>query len=258
MARARNPNRDKAYQIWLEHQGDITNRRIAEFLGEDEKVIAVWKQRDKWNVVQQSDESCTTNNISWAAIETEYVTDIRKKPCTLESLSKKHNIPFQTIKEYAGRHIWTDKRKQHHTAVIQKTSEKAADIISDDIAKVTAKHFRISDKLLSVVEKSLNSPNEFHTIVEKLRTGYGPGEFREEIVTEVVDSLNDSKLLNVVNAFEKLQRAQRQTLRILDEKDKQKLEIDRLKTPDNTEGETEDDGFIDALKGKSAEVWDDE
>lgn len=60
MARARNPNRDKAYQIWLKHQGNVTNRKIAEILDEDEKVVAVWKQRDKWNVVQQSDESCTT------------------------------------------------------------------------------------------------------------------------------------------------------------------------------------------------------
>ena len=54
MARRRNPNRDKAYQIWLEHSGSITNRRIAEMLNENEKVVAVWKQRDKWNVVQQS------------------------------------------------------------------------------------------------------------------------------------------------------------------------------------------------------------
>ncbi|MCR8981631.1 phage terminase small subunit-related protein [Brevibacillus laterosporus] len=61
MPRERNPNRDKAYKIWLEHNGNITNRQIAEMLGENEKVIAVWKQRDKWNVVQQSaNESCTT------------------------------------------------------------------------------------------------------------------------------------------------------------------------------------------------------
>lgn len=62
MPRARNPNRDKAYEIWLEHGSEITNRKIAEMLGEDEKVVAVWKQRDKWKVVQQSFESCTTND----------------------------------------------------------------------------------------------------------------------------------------------------------------------------------------------------
>ncbi len=64
MPRHRNPNREKAFEIYKEHGGNITNREIAKLLGEDEKVIAVWKSRDKWNVVQQSNESCTTNNIN--------------------------------------------------------------------------------------------------------------------------------------------------------------------------------------------------
>lgn len=61
MPRHRNPNRAKAFEIYKGHGGNITNREIAKLLGEDEKVVAVWKSRDKWNVVQQSDESCTTN-----------------------------------------------------------------------------------------------------------------------------------------------------------------------------------------------------
>ena len=60
MARQRSPNRDKAFEIYKEHGGNITNRAIADLLSEDEKVIAVWKSRDKWNVVQQSSERCTT------------------------------------------------------------------------------------------------------------------------------------------------------------------------------------------------------
>ncbi|WP_059043967.1 phage terminase small subunit [Paenibacillus rubinfantis] len=57
MPRARDPNRDRAMEIWLEHGGDITNRQIAELLDVDEKKVAVWKQRDNWNVVQQSSEN---------------------------------------------------------------------------------------------------------------------------------------------------------------------------------------------------------
>ena len=60
MARVRSPNRDKAFEIYKEHEGNITNREIASILNEDEKVIAVWKSRDKWNVVQQSKKRCTT------------------------------------------------------------------------------------------------------------------------------------------------------------------------------------------------------
>lgn len=61
MPRHRNPNRAKAFEIYKGHGGNITNREIAKLLGENEKAVAVWKSRDKWNVVQQSDESCTTN-----------------------------------------------------------------------------------------------------------------------------------------------------------------------------------------------------
>lgn len=57
MARIRDPNRDKAHEIYKQHKGDITNRAIAELLGIDEKKVAVWKQRDKWNVVQQTDNN---------------------------------------------------------------------------------------------------------------------------------------------------------------------------------------------------------
>ena len=48
MPRPRSPNRDKAYEIFKKHNGNIENRRIAEQLGEDEKLIATWKFRDGW------------------------------------------------------------------------------------------------------------------------------------------------------------------------------------------------------------------
>lgn len=55
MARARDPNRDKAFEIYKQHVGKIQNREIATLLTVDEKKIAVWKQRDKWSVVQQKE-----------------------------------------------------------------------------------------------------------------------------------------------------------------------------------------------------------
>ncbi|MBD8521512.1 phage terminase small subunit-related protein [Lysinibacillus fusiformis] len=42
MARARDPNRDKAFKIFKEHNGDITNRAIAEILDVPEKTIDSW------------------------------------------------------------------------------------------------------------------------------------------------------------------------------------------------------------------------
>lgn len=48
LPRARDPNRDKAFLLFQEHKGDITNRAIAEKLGVLEKTISAWKSRDKW------------------------------------------------------------------------------------------------------------------------------------------------------------------------------------------------------------------
>lgn len=61
MPRARDPNRDKAYEIWKQHNGEITNRAIAEQLNVPEKTISAWKSRDKWNAVLQNNECSTTN-----------------------------------------------------------------------------------------------------------------------------------------------------------------------------------------------------
>lgn len=48
MARARDPNRDKAYEIFKAHNGDIKLKDIAEQLGISEGTVRGWKNKDKW------------------------------------------------------------------------------------------------------------------------------------------------------------------------------------------------------------------
>jgi len=65
VARIRDPARDKAKELYLNNK-DITNREIANILKIDEKKVATWKYRDKWecnteekkNVVQH--KKCST------------------------------------------------------------------------------------------------------------------------------------------------------------------------------------------------------
>ncbi|MCM3598695.1 phage terminase small subunit [Metabacillus idriensis] len=61
MPRARDPNRDIAFEIWKKHKGEITNRALAKELNVLEKTISAWKSRDKWNAVLQKNESSTAN-----------------------------------------------------------------------------------------------------------------------------------------------------------------------------------------------------
>jgi len=67
MPRARSPNRDKAFDIFKEHKGDIPNRTIADMLGISEKTVGGWKCKDRWSdklngVLQTSERSTPKKN----------------------------------------------------------------------------------------------------------------------------------------------------------------------------------------------------
>lgn len=262
MPRIRDPNRDKAFEIYKKHSGNIDLVEIASQLSVPPGTVRGWKAKDKWEqqlngTLQTNTERSKQNSkeISWIDIENEYIADVRKKPCTYKELSKKYNISFSRIEKYARENEWAQKREIYAKNVREKTVEKTADIISDGIAEHTAKHLSVSDKLLDALNYALSDEDELYKVVVKLRTGYGQGEFDEKITTEVMSALNDAKLLNMVNALDKIQKMQRQTLGIMDEHVKQKLELDKAKAGTGEEVETEDDGFIDALKGKVEDIW---
>lgn len=60
LGRARDPNRDKAFEIYKQNNGNITNRNIGDMLGVPEKTISVWKLRDKWSDCSTSKNECST------------------------------------------------------------------------------------------------------------------------------------------------------------------------------------------------------
>lgn len=67
MPRQRSPNRDKAFEIYKEHNGNINNREIAKILDIPEKTVGGWKCKDKWqdklNGVLQKENS---NNMEYS------------------------------------------------------------------------------------------------------------------------------------------------------------------------------------------------
>lgn len=234
MARERSPARAEAEKLYLASKGTMKLVDIAAELNLKDSQIRKWKSQDKWDNKLKgalpksnsnvTNESVTLNdNISWIEIENEYVTDIRKKPCTLEKLSEKYNIPFKTVEDYSYKNKWKEKREKYKGDVREKSIKKTIEIVSNDIAEYQAKHLNISDKIFKEINKALDNPDELYTVVEKLRQGYGQGEFKESIETEVLDVINDAKVVNIVNALDRLQKMQRQTLGILDEKDKLRL-----------------------------------
>ncbi|WP_242954051.1 phage terminase small subunit-related protein, partial [Clostridium puniceum] len=49
MGKTRSPNRDKALDIYIKNNGEITPREIAKVLGESAANISSWKNKDNWN-----------------------------------------------------------------------------------------------------------------------------------------------------------------------------------------------------------------
>ena len=49
MARNRNPNRDKAYEIYRDYKGEVSPKKISEILNENVNNIRSWKNSDKWD-----------------------------------------------------------------------------------------------------------------------------------------------------------------------------------------------------------------
>lgn len=49
MSKARSPNRDKAFDIYKEHNGNIKPKEIAEMLNESASNISSWKNKDRWS-----------------------------------------------------------------------------------------------------------------------------------------------------------------------------------------------------------------
>lgn len=107
MARERDPARDKAYEMWKESNGKITNREIANILGVDEKKIATWKTRDKWNcsttkkenVVQQKRKCSTTNKKKIK----EVAKTLIEEGHSIRDVSDKVGLPKSTIGDISSK-----------------------------------------------------------------------------------------------------------------------------------------------------------
>lgn len=80
MARARSPNRDKAFELFKEHNGDISNRKIAELLQEPEKTISSWKSREKWAAKLNGSDCSTANENECSTANKERSTAKRGAP----------------------------------------------------------------------------------------------------------------------------------------------------------------------------------
>lgn len=275
MPKAKDARADKAFEMYKQGLKLI---EIANQLGMAEGTVRSWKNRYKWddggNATLQKKEkkernvakkiATQTNDASWVEIEHEYVTDISRKPCSLEDLAKKYSIPIQTIKDQSATGKWSDKRAEYKLKTNQKLIEKSSDADADRIARLLS----IADKAAEKAEQALGELEQYvvrdkkkvKTVEYKDNTAIGKPT--KEVIDETeriniasgpIDRLG---LSQVTGALKNL----KEIYMIPAALEKQSAETALLKAKVQTddEEETADDGFLEALQGSAAEDWMDE
>lgn len=275
MPKAKDARADKAFEMYKQGLKLI---EIANQLGIAEGTVRSWKNRYKWddggNATLQKKEkkernvakkiATQTNDASGVEIEHEYVTDISRKPCSLEDLARKYSIPIQTIKDQSATGKWSDKRAEYKLKTNQKLIEKSSDADADRIVRLLS----IADKAAEKAEQALGELEQYvvrdkkkvKTVEYKDNTAIGKPT--KEIIDETeriniasgpIDRLG---LSQVTGALKNL----KEIYMIPAALEKQSAETALLKAKVQTddEEETADDGFLEALQGSAAEDWMDE
>lgn len=296
MPRARSPNRDKAFEIFKQHNGKIENRQIAKLLNEDEKVIAVWKSRDKWlNVIQQSNESCTTKkNKTINKVVAKEVKQVLDNPDLTDKqrlfclyYSKSFNATQSYMKAYGC---------SYETALTNGPALLGNARVRAEIMRL--KEIKVSSIMISeddIVEKYMNIA--FADITDYVNFGqaevpvmgpFGPISIKDDDTGERIEL---TKIINTVQFKESTevdgtiisevkQGRDGASIKLADkmkalewlsnyfmmnpmdkhkvEYDNRKLALEELKSKEDETETTEDDGFIDALSGKVDEIWQEE
>lgn len=218
--RERSPNRDRAYEIYKEHDGKITNREIASMLEEDEKVIAVWKSRDKWNDVQQRNKSCTTKKKGG-------------QPGNKNAVGNKGGSAPKgnknAVKTGEFERIFFDSLDPDEKRLVETVEADKERLLLQEIQLLTVRERRM---LRRIDELKATSPD----IIQSVEDSLTRVQARKQ---KAIDSLHkyifdDSRL----------------ELEIM------KMELEVAKN-DTQEQDTSDDGFMDAMNAETTAVWGD-
>ena len=286
MSRARSPNRDKAFEIYKQHNGEILLKDIAAQLNVSESTVRSWKNRYKWddeisatsqknkcNVVNKKviKENKETHMKKLKKIENS-LTEIQRLSCiyyienfnATKAYQKAYDCNYQTAMSNASRMLRNANVKQEIDRLTNECLEEQ-EINSKLLSK------RIFQKYIDIAFADIT---DYITFGKQEREGeFGPYTVN---YVDLKDSNNvDGGLISEVSQGkdgikiklqDKMKALQWLSDRtdMLSDKDRYKLDLEITKTElamlkqGGDEGEVEDDGFIEALNAQVDEVWNDD
>ena len=254
MAKERSPsNKELGFEMYKESNGQMPLKDIAAALGVKEGTVRSWKNRDNW------DATLHPNRRNVAKKECNVAKDKKhKKPTKTKTYNMaKESYPLKArydnknaISTGEYEKIMFDTMDETELQLIKTIEENKKDLLIKEIQLLTVRERRMLKRIKDLSEKEMEVVRE----IER-------GEDETEIESE-------NTLLQIQNIEEALSRVQEKKLKAIDslhkyEIDESKFELELMKFEAtalkdlDTSTETEDDGFIDALKGEVSEVWDD-
>lgn len=288
MARARNPLRDEARALW-EADKERPLASIAAEIGVPDSRIRKWKCEDKWEngtLLMKKERSVThkiDRKILKAVEENEKLTDKEKAFCS--HFAKQFNASAAARAagydpKFASRIGWELLQKPHIRAEVDRLKQirnKAMLAGADDLVEL---HMRIAfadiTEYVSFGREEVPVMNMFGPIEVTNEDGEKVTLTKEINTVRFAESANvDGQLISKVKqgkdgASVEL-RDSAKSMAFLERYfsanpldrhkmayDNARLELERIKVRTDEPAATEQDGFMDALKAETTEVWADE
>ncbi len=249
MPRARSPDRDKAFEIYKQHDGKIDLIKIAEILNLPPGTIRGWKNKDCWE--QQLNGTFQ-----------KHTERSKRKPGGQPGNKNAVDAGAPKENKNAEKHGFFSKWLPEETAEIMKSIEKLdpLDILWDNIQLQYTAIIR-AQRLMYVKDQE-------DVTTTKIGEGYSDTGGSEKWEVQQAWDKHATFLNAQSRAMKTLEGMIKQYDELLHknwdlatEEQKQrinKLKIDIAKANEDETDQTEDDGFIDALSGKVDDIWQEE
>lgn len=290
MSRARSPNRDKAFEIYKQHNGEILLKDIATQLDVSESTVRSWKNRYKWDdEISATSQKNKCNVANKKVIKENKETHTKKLKKIENSLSNELTEKQRLFCIYYIENFNATKAYQkaydcdYQTAMSNASRMRRNAKVKQEIDRLTnecLEEQEINSKLLSkrifqkYIDIAFADITDYITFGKQEREGeLGPYTVN---YVDLKDSNNvDGGLISEVSQGkdgikiklqDKMKALQWLSDRtdMLSDKDRYKLDLEITKTElamlkqGGDEGEVEDDGFIEALNAQVDEVWNDD
>ena len=263
MPRARDPSRDKAFEIYMQYNGKIDLVEIASQLNLPAGTVRGWKAKDKWEqllngTLQKNTERSKRNKGG--------------QPGNKNALNagaptgNKNNLQTGEFER-----LFFDTLDQDEHEIIKAVPIDKTQLLIQEIQLLTVRERRmlrrIEDLKLSGEETIEDDTSEEQAFgkapsgmtVVKYSTGFDKGKATD--LKEFQGVLG--QIQSIEDALTRVQARKQRAIETLHKFgfDDARLEIELMKVElgilkqDNTEPEIEDDGFLDALNAGAKDIW---